>query len=109
MALAKPATRTKIEVGCATLSLTLAGWVAALLAVHIATGTSPAELTCTYINGAVYGIVGILVTVNDVSQVSWTGSILGHGWSKWRGPVFFIGGILLELLSTVAWLHMAPA
>ena len=56
--------------------------------------------------GAVFGIVGILVTVNDVSQVSWAGTIIAHGWSKWRGPVFFNGGMGIELLSTIAWLHM---
>jgi uncharacterized membrane protein HdeD (DUF308 family) len=104
LALMKPTGRTKFEHACASLSLFLTAVTGILIALH----SSIEELTSSYIAGGVLGIAGVLTTVNDVSQVSWAGTILSHGWTKWRGPTFLIAGMLLELVSTIAWLHLPP-
>jgi hypothetical protein len=97
-----------MEAICATLSLGFAIATGVFIAVRFGNATT-GELTCTYIAGGAFEIVGVLVTLKDVVDVSWTGKILTTRWAGWRGPAFLIGGILLGLLATIAWLHMPPA
>jgi hypothetical protein len=93
-----------VEVICAGVSFGFAILTGAFIAVHFGKATS-SELTCAYIAGGIFEIVGIMVTVDALiaSQgLGWP----PKGWAKWRGPSFIIGGIVLGLLATIAWLHM---
>jgi len=97
-----------MEAISATASLGFAIATGVLIAVYFGKATTW-ELTCTYIAGSVFEIVGILVTLKDVVSISWTGKLLTARWAKWRGPTFLIGGIVLGLLGNIAWLHIPQA
>ena len=104
----KADTRAQVEVICAFLSFGFAIATGVLIALHFDKATT-GELTCTYIAGGVFEIVGILVTVTQL-QISWAGTDLTGRWAKLRGPTVLICGILLGLLATIAWLHIpSPA
>lgn len=93
-----------MEVICACVSFGFAILTGVFIAMHFGMATT-SELTCAYIAGGIFEIVGILVTVDALipSQgLAW----FPEGWAKWRGPAFLIGGIVLGLLATIAWLHV---
>jgi hypothetical protein len=65
-------------------------------------------LTFTYIAGAMFEVIGIWVTVDEV-LVMWDGTArTAEGWSRLRGPLFIVTGILLGLVGNIASLHMQP-
>jgi hypothetical protein len=99
----KADTRARVEVIFALLSFLLAITTGVLIAAHIGKATTR-ELTCTYITGSVFEIVGILVTVTQL-MISWAGTEITGTWSKSRGPAFLIIGIVLGLFTNIAWLH----
>jgi hypothetical protein len=96
-----------VEVIWAFVSVGFAIATGVLIAMHFSKATT-SELTCTYIAGSVFEIVGILVTVTQL-HLSWALTDLTGRWAKWRGPAFLICGILLGLFATIAWLHMPQA
>jgi hypothetical protein len=93
-----------VEVICAGLSFGFAVLTGVFIAMHFGKA-STSELTCAYIAGGIFEIAGILVTVDALipgGGVAW----FPEGWAKWRGAAFLIGGMVLGLLATIAWLHM---
>jgi hypothetical protein len=97
-------TRARVEVICAIVGVGFAIATGVSIATHINKATT-SELTCTYIAGSVFEIVGVLVTVTQL-HISWTGKDITGRWAKSRGPAILICGILLGLFATIAWLHM---
>ena len=94
----------RVEVICAGLSFGFAILTGVFIAMHFGKASS-SELTCAYIAGGIFEIVGILVTVDALipsESLAWS----PKGWTKWRGPAFLIGGVVFGLLATIAWLHM---
>jgi hypothetical protein len=94
---------TRVEVIFALWSFLFAIATGVLIAAHSDNATT-CELTCTYIVGSIFEIVGVLVTVTQL-MISWAGTEITGTWAKARGPAFLIIGILLGLFANIAWLH----
>jgi hypothetical protein len=107
-AFTKADTPAQVEVICATVSFAFAIATGVLIAMHVGKATT-SELTCAYIAGGIFEIVGIFVTVDALIDTGQGLAFTPEGWAKWRGPALLICGILLGLLATIAWLHMPQA